>query len=99
MRDSQVTLTIYSSDGDLVRQLVKHKTYNAGKHVVNWDGKDDDGLVVPDEVWIPVLTIGQPVEPKAGLKTFALNTHMLSESIECDCTVEKALFNLIGTTL
>jgi len=54
---SQVTLSLHGPDGDMVRKLIDNKKFESGKHSVSWDGKDDDGLVVPDEVWIPVLTV------------------------------------------
>jgi len=55
--NSLVTLSIHGPDGETVRLLIDKKDYKSGNHTVLWDGKDDDGLVVPDEVWVPVLSV------------------------------------------
>ena len=50
-----VTLEVYSPDGDRVRTFAP-KNVKAGSHVIEWDGRDDKGQVVPDEVYHPVLS-------------------------------------------
>lgn len=53
---ASVTISIYSPDDEIVRRLVSPQSFAAGEHEVNWDGKDDQGDVVPDEAYLPVLT-------------------------------------------
>lgn len=48
-----VSLSVLSADGDFVRQLADGDRYDAGTHTILWDGKDDTGLLVPDEAYIP----------------------------------------------
>lgn len=50
-----VTLRLYSPDGDLIRTLIDAQETVAGDHTASWDGKDDDGITVPDEVYMPVF--------------------------------------------
>lgn len=53
--DADVSIELYSSDGDLVRTLRPTDTLRQGDHKLVWDGKDADGKIVPDEVYVPVL--------------------------------------------
>lgn len=55
-RAGNVTLAIYSGDGDLVRTVASARSLPAGRHVLSWDGRDDKGGLVPDEAYHPVLT-------------------------------------------
>lgn len=48
-------LSIYSPDGEKLRTLIKDKL-NEGENYFEWDGKDEAGLNVPNEAYIPVLT-------------------------------------------
>ncbi len=57
LEDSLVTLNIHGPDGEVVRTLLADKKYSQGIHSVSWDGNDDDGQLVPDEVWLPVLSV------------------------------------------
>lgn len=51
-----VELTIYNILGQTVRTLVQgHK--NAGHHLLQWDGKNSDGLIVPSGVYFSRLVI------------------------------------------
>ncbi len=52
---SQINIKIYTVDGDLVRTLKSDKALKKGSHQLHWDGKDEKDVVVPDEVYIPVL--------------------------------------------
>lgn len=54
-RAAQVSVDIYTSDGDLIRTLKTKAALKPGQHALSWDGKDRDGAVVPDEAYIPVL--------------------------------------------
>jgi len=56
---SIVTLNLHGPDGEIVRHLVKEQAYKKGQHSVSWDGKDDEGVIVPNEVWVPVLSVSE----------------------------------------
>ncbi len=42
--------------GDLVRVLTESNPVESGDGTLVWDGKDEDGAMVPDEAYVPVLT-------------------------------------------
>ncbi|MCL1478990.1 MULTISPECIES: FlgD immunoglobulin-like domain containing protein [unclassified Marinobacter] len=50
----KVQLTLYSGDGNAVRVL-ETIVAKAGNHALRWDGKDESGVVVPDEAYTPVF--------------------------------------------
>jgi len=52
----QVEVSIFTSDGDLVRVLTESNPEKSGDGTLVWDGKDEDGDLVPDEAYVPVLT-------------------------------------------
>jgi len=52
---ARVKIDLYTADGDLVRTIKSNKPLKEGVHKLRWDGKDDKGRLVPDEVYIPVL--------------------------------------------
>jgi hypothetical protein len=52
---SAVTIRIYDREGRLERLLRKDAVLNPGLNVVSWDGRDDDGKVVPSGLYIVVL--------------------------------------------
>jgi len=58
-----VTIAIYNMLGQKIRTLVKEK-FNAGSHVVNWDGKNDRGLQVPTGMYIYRIMAGDFVAAK-----------------------------------
>jgi hypothetical protein len=49
-------IRIYSSDGDLVRILTHPGSFKPGTGVLEWDGRDSEGIIVPDEAYIPVIS-------------------------------------------
>lgn len=51
----EVVVKLYTADGDLVRTLKNKKPFKKGIHTISWDGKDNKGNTVPDEVYVPVL--------------------------------------------
>lgn len=59
-RAAQVSVDVYTSDGDLIRTLKTNAALKPGQHALSWDGKDRDGAVVPDEAYIPVLRAQLP---------------------------------------
>ncbi len=52
---AKVKIDLYTADGDLVRTIKSNMFLKKGAHTLRWDGKDDQGTLVPDEVYIPVL--------------------------------------------
>ncbi len=52
-----ISLDIFTADGEVIRSLLSNRQYNIGTHSIIWDGKDKEGSVVPDEAYIPVLTV------------------------------------------
>ncbi|MBN1897879.1 MAG: hypothetical protein JW827_03795 [Spirochaetes bacterium] len=53
-RGSHVNISIYNIRGELVRNL-KNEQQPLGKHVVKWDGKNDDGETVAVGLYLVVL--------------------------------------------
>ena len=52
-----VQLNLYSVSGQLVRQLVAAQQA-AGSHTVDWDGRDDGGVIVGNGVYLAQLQAG-----------------------------------------
>ena len=66
-RTDTVTLALVSDSGDSVRTLVDRRRYRARSAVsVEWDGRGDDGRVVPDGTYRPRLTL------ESGARSFEL---------------------------
>jgi endonuclease/exonuclease/phosphatase family metal-dependent hydrolase len=55
--NSEVTLTIYNMNGQLVKKLIAGEM-NAGRHNVMWDAKDDRGQQVASGVYLYVIKAG-----------------------------------------
>lgn len=58
--EARIRIRSYSPDDVLVRTILNWDARSAGKHAETWDGKDDRGVVIPDEAYY--FTI----EAKAG---------------------------------
>lgn len=58
-KDSELSVKIFTSDGDLVNTILKQGTLKPGTHEFMWDGKDSQGVIVPDEAYVPVITAKQ----------------------------------------
>lgn len=56
-RAHQVKLVVYNIMGQKVRTLAQ-EAYEAGRHIVNWDGRDDLGRVVPSGIYFYRLKAG-----------------------------------------
>ena len=66
-RTDTVTLELVSSSGTPVRTLVDSERYKARSAVnVEWDGRDDEGRIVPDGSYRPRLTL------ESGARSFVL---------------------------
>ncbi len=63
-----ITVTIYTSDGDLVRTLFGGKKDKAGSYTIIWDGKDESNIIVPDDAYIPVVKLITAGETKSVYK-------------------------------
>lgn len=50
--DTQVTVDIYSSAGRLVRRLVTSRAMTQGSHIIEWDGRNDQGQALPSGVYL-----------------------------------------------
>ncbi len=50
-----VTIDIYTPDNNKIRTISSKKDLDKGKNVLSWDGKDDAGVIVPDEAYTVVL--------------------------------------------
>lgn len=51
----EVEIRLYTADGNLVRSLRAEGALGPGAHSLQWDGRDENGTVVPDEAYVPVL--------------------------------------------
>jgi len=54
-KPASLEISILTSDGDLVRTLPTTQALEPGIHTLTWDGKDKEGVIVPNEAYIPVL--------------------------------------------
>lgn len=59
-RSDDVTATMVDRDGDRVRELVSERSLGARQRLrLAWDGRDDDGQVVPDGTYRVQLRLGR----------------------------------------
>lgn len=56
-RAAEVAIDLFTADGDRIRTLRGAQPLPPGAHTLIWDGKDEAGLVVPDEAYVPVLRV------------------------------------------
>ncbi|RKY85254.1 hypothetical protein DRQ11_10190, partial [candidate division KSB1 bacterium] len=57
---SNVTVKIYNPAGRLVKTIVESKqmfSNDKGRQIVSWDGRDYNGRLVPDNIYIVVVII------------------------------------------
>lgn len=54
VKKATLTVRVLDADGQLVR-VIKRGTLAPGQHKVEWDGKDESGRIVPNEVYVPVI--------------------------------------------
>jgi len=50
-RDARVTVKVFDADQQLVRTIISDSQRKAGQNKESWDGKDLDGMVVPNEAY------------------------------------------------
>ncbi|HPG81862.1 MAG TPA: FlgD immunoglobulin-like domain containing protein [bacterium] len=56
----EVKLIIYNTRGQIVRHLAERR-YEAGRHTLNWDGRDNDGNRVPTGVYVYRIKAGDHI--------------------------------------
>ena len=61
-----VKLLIYNMLGQKVRTLIE-EPFNAGFHIVNWDGRDDAGNIMPTGIYIYRIKAGKFIAAKRML--------------------------------
>ncbi len=62
-----VKLTVYDMMGRQVRTLIGGESYNAGFHVVNWNGLNNNGEKVPSGMYIYRIKAGEFISDKKML--------------------------------
>ena len=87
---SSVSLTIMDMDHFPIRKLVSNRPSPAGSNSVLWDGKDDEGNLVPDGAYLPVITavtkttgqttIIDPSQTSGGAGLFPLSAQVDKEA-------------------
>lgn len=64
---SAVTIRLYDPDGGLMAELVNGAAQSAGEHEVEWDGRDLDAQLAPDEAYTVLATAAKGVfDPAAS---------------------------------
>jgi len=51
-RSGTATVRVYNRSGRLVREVVADQSFGAGANLVRWDGRDREGVVVRDGLYI-----------------------------------------------
>lgn len=62
-----VSVRIYNIMGQLVKTLSDNKSYEAGKHSIMWNGKNNNGEEVPSGVYFYRITSGNETQTKKML--------------------------------
>jgi hypothetical protein len=57
-KSSSVTLEVFNVTGARVRSLLKGENIGAGGHTLIWDGRDENGRLVPSGAYIYRITAG-----------------------------------------
>ena len=59
-----MTVKVYNVGGKLVQWIARNQALNSGKQVLNWDGRNYRGEIVPTGLYIVTVTIGTLTETK-----------------------------------
>ena len=86
---ANLQIDIYSADDDLIRTLTVDKQLAPGQHELIWDGKDRNGDVVPDEVYVPVLRAEGPGSRALSLDPRQTTGGEIVEDIEVQVTARR----------
>jgi hypothetical protein len=73
-RQSGVTVSIVNDSGDDVRTLADDRTLRRGLHVYTWNGRDDDGTVVPDGPYRLRVTLRDQGRALTAPRTITVDT-------------------------
>jgi FlgD Ig-like domain len=57
-KNDRLTLSLLDGQGDEVRTLVDHVRTTRGRHVFFWNGRDDDGQLLPEASYRPKVELG-----------------------------------------
>jgi hypothetical protein len=83
-RADTVTLDLVSNTGKRVRTLIDSERYKAKSAVsVEWDGRDDDGRIVPDASYRPRLSL------ESGARSFVLRNPIQLDTRAPEMTVTR----------
>jgi len=61
--ESTVNISIYNTNGQIVRTLLHKKKY-PGSYYISWNGKDNNGLTVTSGIYVVQMTAGDNTENK-----------------------------------
>lgn len=70
-REDVLTLTIADDDGQIVRTLLRKARFRPGSHQFGWDGRDEQGRVVPQGRYHPRIELqklGRAIEFPNGIR-------------------------------
>ncbi len=62
-----MTLLIVDIKGDIVRNLLHKEQQHTGEHVVEWDGRDDDGDMLPNGVYFAIM---RGISQRKGIQVY-----------------------------
>lgn len=54
-RDAEIQIQFFTVDGEMIQTIRSNGVLKKGAHDIVWDGKDEQGTVVPDEAYVPVI--------------------------------------------
>ncbi len=57
-RSDRLTLSLLDGDGHEIRRLVDHVPMRRGRHAFFWNGRDDEGRLVPEGKYRPKVELG-----------------------------------------
>ncbi|MCY3668850.1 MAG: gliding motility-associated C-terminal domain-containing protein, partial [Gemmatimonadetes bacterium] len=60
--DSPVEVLIYDLQGRLIRRLVEQRALSTGSYGIAWDGRDEQGAVVPPGVYLARVRVDTDTE-------------------------------------
>jgi len=87
--EARVKIDLYTTDGDLVRTIKSKKTLKKGAHKLSWDGKDDKGKLVPDEVYILVLEASTEKGKKKTIDSRKTSGGEVVENLQMQITTDR----------
>ena len=64
IKPANATVKVYNVGGQLVQWIARNQALNPGKQVLNWDGRNHRGEIVPTGLYIVTVTIGTLTETK-----------------------------------